>query len=891
MPEAVVETKLLVPRLRQRTVPRPRLDALLGRGLQTTLTLVAAPAGFGKTTVLAGWIAQRGDGLRAAWVSLDERDRDPAVFWTHVLHAVERAVPGSAASAIARLGRDPARLQEALTQLVNELGVTADDLALVLDDYHLAESPRVQQGMSFLLEHLPPQVHLVISTRIDPGLPLARLRARGGLVEVRAADLRFTTDESRTYLNEVNALELGAADVATLESRTEGWAAALQLAALSLQGKEDPAQFIADFAGDDRFVVDYLADEVLDRQDADVRTFLLETSVLEELTAPSCDAVTGRRDGRAVLELLERLNLFLVPLDDRRRRYRYHHLFADVLRAHLRDERPQDVAVLHRRAGDWFQSTGDPEAAVRHALAAGDVTVAAERVELAIPDLQRQRREAVIRRWADELPAGVVRDRPVLAIGFVGGLMASNRFEGVAERLDQVERLLGVPSEELVVADPTELPRLPATVQTYRAGLALVEGRPEATVQHAERALSIAAGDDHRTIAAASALLGLASWTAGDLQEAHEAYRTAAEHLERAGHVADVLGCSVALADLETTLGRLREARRTFEHALELTGGTSMRGVADMYVGLSRLAWEQGDPASAADLLRRADEPGEVWGLPQNPYRWRVMLARLRHAEGDISGALDLLAEAQRVYVGDFLPDVQPVAATRARLLVAAGDLDGARAWARERRVTAADEPAYLSEYDHLTLVRLLLAEHRASGDDGALAQATSLLAAVRAAVEEGGRTGTLVEVLALQALCAQAAGDLGTATTTLTEAVRLAEPEGYVRVFLDEGPAMESLLASVVPPRSPLAQRSSRPRPQATAAGVVVEPLSDREVDVLRLLGSDLSGPEIARELYVSLATVRTHTQHIYAKLGVNNRRAAVRRAHQLDLFPRAGH
>ncbi|HEX7716518.1 MAG TPA: LuxR C-terminal-related transcriptional regulator [Marmoricola sp.] len=907
MSEAVIETKLLLPRLPQQTVLRPRLDALLGRGAGTTLTLLAAPAGFGKTTLLAGWLARRGAGCPIAWVSLDERDADAQVFWTHLLHAVDRAVPGAATSALARLGSGPAALTDALSLLVNELGVAAADLSLVLDDYHRAESPAVQPGMSFLVEHLPPQVHLVISTRADPALPLARLRARGELVEVRAADLRFTRDEATTYLNEVNALGLDVPDVAALESRTEGWAAALQLAALSLQGKTDRAAFISGFAGDDRFVVDYLADEVLDRQPDEVRAFLLDTAVLEELSAPLCDAVTGRTDGRAMLERLERQNLFLVPLDDRRRRYRYHHLFADVLRAHLLEERPDDVPGLHRRASDWYDAAGEPEAAVRHAVVAGDLDLASRRIELAIPALLRDRRESVLRRWAHDLPAEVVRNRPVLAVGFIGGLMSSNDFDGVAPRLEYVEQLLAGPTGDLVVADWAELARLPASVETYRAALSLVRGETALTVEHAERALAHAAEDDDLSIASASAVLGLASWAEGDLATAHSAYRTATDRLERAGHLADVLGCSITLADLEVAQGRLGDARRTFERALALADGPRLRGLADAYVGLSRVAWERGDLAATAEHLRMSDDAGDALGLPQNPYRWRVMMARLRHAEGDTATAIGLLEEAERVYVADFQPNVQPVASTLARLLVATGDLAGARAWAREHDVTAGDEPAYLREHEHLTLARLLLAEHASAGPDEVLDDASALLARIHAAAEAGGRTRTVIETLVLQALAHRAAGSLDAATAALQQALELAEPEGFVRVVTDEGPVVRALLEELVrrQPGSAFAQHlldTSAPTGTGPAATLPwtdpgdrpvdgpVEPLSEREVDVLRLLGSDLSGPDIARHLHVSLATVRTHTQHIYAKLGVNNRRAAVRRAHQLDLFPRAG-
>jgi LuxR family maltose regulon positive regulatory protein len=921
MPEALIETKLLLPRSRQRVVPRSRLEALLRHGIESRLTLVAAPAGFGKTTLLRSWLGAGSEGP-TAWVSLDERDADASTFWRYVLHAVNRAIPGAATPALAQFGSGQAAIDDVLSTLINELGVTPNDLTVVLDDYHLAESPTIQAGLSFLVEHLPPQVHLVISTRADPDLPLARLRARGELIEIRADDLRFTIDEAAAYLNEVNTLDLDASAVAVLENRTEGWAAALQLAALSLRGRGDPDEFIADFAGDDRFVVDYLADEVLDRQPPAVRTFLLDTSVLEQLTGALCDAVTGRTGGREMLEWLERQNLFLVPLDDRRRWYRYHHLFADVLRTRLLDERPGDAPVLHRRASDWFDQEGEPEPAVRHAWAAGDKARAADRIEIAIPALLKERREAVVRQWADEIPTDLLRNRPVLAIGIVAGLMSSNEFDGVEQRLRDVEALLAAPVEDLIVVDEAEFSRLPASVQTYRAAHALVNGDVPGTVERAQRALLLAAHDDHLSIASASALLGIAYWTNGDLDAAHQAYGAAAEHLKSAGHVADVLGCSITLADLEMTQGRLGQAQATFERALALAAseGSVLRGVADMYVGLSRVSWEQGDHSAAAAFLGKADEVGDSAGLPQNPYRWRVMMACVRQAEGDTATALDLLEDAQRVYVGDFAPNVRPIASVRARVLAKTGDLTAARTWVHERGVSVADELTYLSEYDHLTLARVLLAEHAADQDHAALADATGLLSRILAAALEGGRTGTVIETLVLLALAQQAAANAAQAVSSLTEALRLAEPEGYVRVFTQEGAAMQELLGELTRRhvRNPFAQRilracaAARERAadisEPSAASVpdsgtdhggdvtaveqtrqaLIEPLSDRELDVLRLLGSELGGPEIARKLHVSLSTVRTHTQHIYAKLGVNNRRAAVRRAHQLNIFSR---
>jgi LuxR family maltose regulon positive regulatory protein len=898
--ERLVDTKLFLPRARPGLVPRPRLDELFGTG-RTRMTLVSAPAGFGKTTLVTSWLAGdaagSGDTHRFAWVSLDEGDRRAGSFWAYVLTALERAVPGTGAAGLEVLGTG--QVEVALTSVLNELSVLPDDVTLVLDDYHLADGPEIQPGMTLLLERLPPQVHLVISTRADPSLPLARLRARGELTEVRAADLRFTHAEAATYLTDTADLSLADGDVAALEARTEGWIASLQLAALSLRGRADPSAFIAEFAGDDRYVVDYLAEEVLDREPPDVRDFLLGTSILERLTGPLCDAVLETSASGQMLQALDRRNLFVVPLDDRRGWYRYHHLFADVLRAHLQSEQPDRVADLHRRAAAWHQGAGDVVLAVRHALAAGDVEQAATWCELSMNELRRTRREAVLRGWVDDLPDAVVRQRPVLAIGLVGGLMSVNEYDGVEERLRDVERQLALPEDEVVVVDLAERARIPAAIEMYRAALALVGADPAACIAHSHRTLELAADDDHLARSAASALSALASWARGDLDAAHEGYTVATAGLESVGYLSDVLGCTIAIADLELTQGRLRRAERTFRRGMELAERTDppLRGIGDMHVGLAEIARERNELDVAADQIRRSEERGEDLGLRQNPYRWRVALAGLREAAGDVESARGLLEEAVRVYVGDFSPDVRPVAARLARLNAAGGDLASAWDWARSRELTATDELSYLREYEHVTLARILLAEHRAEGSTSALHDAGGLLDRLLDAAESGGRTGTLIEVLARKAVVQHARGDRPGALVTLKRALELAEPEGYARTFVAEGEPMEVLLRALAERRRDwaylreLLARRVEPEPDASRSGnhTLVDPLSERELDVLRLLATDLDGPEIARRLVVSLNTVRTHTKHIYTKLAVGNRRAAVSRAHQLDLLGRA--
>jgi LuxR family maltose regulon positive regulatory protein len=844
-------------------------------GRPARLILVSAPAGFGKTTLLTQALAAAPS---LAWVSVDERDDDPVRFWTYVLTALHAAAPEVGEAA---LGLLPS-VDAALAAVLNDLRARPDPLTLVIDDYHLVESRDVHDAMTFLVEHLPSNVRLVVATRADPPLPLSRLRARGELVEVRAADLRFTDGEAADYLAGTMGLALADAEVAALAERTEGWAAALQLAGLSLQGRADPGAAVARFAGDDRFVVDYLVDEVLARLPADVHDFLLRTSVLTRFTGALCDAVTGQSGGAARLVALERANLFLVPLDDQRRWYRYHHLFAEVLRAHLDG---QQAAPLHRRACAWLHANGDTVEAIRHALAGDDPHRAADLMELAIPALGRERREAERARWLRALPDAVVRSRPVLAVAFVGTLAQMSDFATVGQRLDDIEAALRPdggpwpqdPPPGLVVVDEDGYRSLPAAIGMYRAALALHHGDVPATLTQARTALALAPPGDDLVRAGAGALAGLAAWTTGDIAGAHAAYTESVAGLRNAGFLADVLGCSITLGDLCLVQGRLGAARRTFEAGLDLSGGR-LRGTADMHVGLAGVLLERDDLAGATEHLAAAERLGERGGLPQNPYRWRVVLARLREVEGDLDAALDLLVDAERVYNGDYSPNVQPVPAVRARLHIRRGELDRAAAWASEHRLDVDDELSYLREYEHLTLARLLLAQH----DE----RAAGLLERLLVAAEHGGRTGTVIAVLVLLSL---ARGDRAAAADPLRRAVTLARPEGYVRIFADEGPAMAALLGGLAGEEQTYVRRlrAAAARSARPASGELIEPLSARELEVLRLLVTDLTGPEIARRLHVSLNTLRTHSRNVFRKLQVTSRRAAVRRAAELDLIP----
>jgi LuxR family maltose regulon positive regulatory protein len=910
----LVHTKLFIPRLRSGVVPRSRLSQRLNDGAEAKLIVVSAPAGFGKTTSLVAWLDQLPEDTSVAWLSLDESDQQPSSFWTYVVTALRPVAPAAAAEVLSLLQSAQPSIENVLAPVLNELNALPHDLYLVLDDYHLVDGAGVAAGMVFLLEHLPPHVHVVLSTRADPGLPLARFRARRDLVEIRATDLRFTPAEVSRYLGQASGLELTEHHIAMLEARTEGWIAALQLAALSLRGRQDVTSFINGFAGNDRYIVDYLVEEVLSRQPEDVRTFLLQTSVLDRLTGDLCDAVTGQRNGTAMLDALDRGNLFVVRLDDSRQWYRYHHLFADVLQVRLHDEHRDQLPELHRRASQWYDTVGEPARAVSHALAGGDVNRAAALMELAMPGLRRDREDRTIRGWVDLVPDPVVHVRPVLALGFVGALMSGGEFEEARVQLHDLDRRLHPataagrstpqPPPGMVVVDQTGWARLPGVVELYWTALALVDGDSSGTHRHAQLAIDSTDVADHVTRAGAAALSGLAYWGDGDLESAHRAYSTCVDGLQRAGHVSDVLGCTITLGDLRVTQGRLTDALATYRHALALAAHepSVVRGTPDMHVAISQIHLERDELELAAQHVQRSQQLGEHLGLPQNPYRWRRALALLRAAEGDMESALELLGKAQRVYTGDFSPNVRPIPALRARLLASHGDVDQAAAWAREHDLAADDALSYVREYEHITLARVLIAQYAQQGTEAALLGAAALLRRLLAAAMAGNRTGNVIEILVLLALTQHAGGHPTRALPPLHRAVTLAEPEDYVRVFTTEGTPVASLLhrlaaqqpawsyprqlldACAGPPEPPRTTPAGSGGPAATQS--LVDPLSERELEVLRLLASELNGPDLARHLVVSVNTLRTHTRNIYTKLGVNSRRAAVRRAIELKLL-----
>jgi LuxR family maltose regulon positive regulatory protein len=908
--DALLATKLHLPQRQPGFVSRQRLLDRLDDALANGLTLVCAPAGFGKTALLADWI--RSSRRSTAWLSLDAADSDPARFWQHAVAALDRARPGIAARVTPLLGPPaPPSFDGLVTALINELATAPTDgeLLLVLDDYHMIDSPTVHASLMFLLDHLPRGLHVVLATRADPPLALARLRVRGILGELRTAELRFTAEEAASLLREAGPSDLPPTAAAALATRTEGWGAGLRLAALSLRGQPDVNRFVATFSGSHRYVLDYLTEEVLEHQTEPVREFLLETSVLERLSGDLSDAVTGRTNGQAMLETIEAAGLFLVPLDEVRGWWRYHHLFADLLRIRLQQERPGRVAQLHRNAANWYEEHDLTDEAVRHAVAAGETSWAAQLTEQHFDELFYLRGErATVQRWLSSLPAELIRSRPRL-------LVAATAMADSTGNVDAVDGLLD--AAELASADAADEPfepsagraasllvNVPATIAIFRAYLAEVRGDAAGTAAAVSRALAEIGEGESMLAFIAQGHQAVAEWLSGRLEEAERALSASIGQWQAAG-LRNLIGWgSHHLGQIQFSLGRLEAAEQTFRQTLESTvtaGRAALPAAGVGYAGLAEVAYQRNELDGASRLISEGVALCRQFSFPPPLATALSTLAWIRQAQGDPEGALEAMGEAERVIPGPVVADLlNPVPAQRARLLLAQGDTAAAERWTRARAVRPDDEPSYPSESAYLVLVRVLLAQGRPT-------QALPLLQRIHAVAGAQRRTGSVIEVRALQALALAACGDDAAAADVLAEALTLGRPDRHIRVFVDEGAPMQALLERVV--REPGAESPGRAIPADylapllsafgpddvapgrghTAAAAVpglVEPLTPRETEVLGLLAAGKSNSRIAEELVVTLDTVKKHVSHILDKLDADNRTAAVTRGRTLGLI-----
>jgi LuxR family maltose regulon positive regulatory protein len=887
MSDPLLLTKLYIPPPCPKIVLRSRLSERLNEGLQSKLILISAPAGFGKTTLVSEWVASCD--RKVAWLSLDEGDNDPARFISYLVKALQTIQTGIGEGLLAALQSSQSlRIETILSSLLNEICIIPEHFVLILDDYHSIDSQPVDQSLTFLVEHQPPQMHLLIATREDPDLPLARLRARGQCTELRAGDLRFTPAEAAEFLNQMMGLNLSEKEIAALEARTEGWIAGLQLAALSMKGHQDTTNFIQSFTGSHHFVLDYLIEEVLQQQPENVQTFLLQTSILDRLCGPLCDAVLGfpSATGQETLEYLEHANLFIVPLDNERGWYRYHHLFRDLLRQRL--GKPKEFAEFHLRASQWYAENGDLGAAFHHAVIAGDFVRAAEWAEAAWQGMSSRFQSVGWLGWAMKLPEDIIRVRPVLCT-LLGRAFADVGKPEVSElRLQDAEQCL----ENSNIADEAQLKPLPAMIALIRASNAQMQGNLAATVKYAELALKIIPDNDLILRAEAIITLEVTHWARGNLESALQALGDWMESMTQMGNHTFAVASAFAVADLLIDLGRLSDAERTYKDALNQAtqhGPESEHITAHHHLGLSMIYRQRGDDTLAAYHLGQANELGLQTTLVDWKYRWHVVQAQLNETAGKLETALDLLDEAKRVYIQTALPDLRPVAALKARIYLKQGRSDKTREWAAESGLSLADEVSYLHEFEYLTLARLEIANP----------QVHALLERLLQAAEAQMRRGSALDILLVQALAHEAQGNRPQALAALERALALAEPEGYVRIFVDEGEAMRLLIEKQSRNRDHLLSDyvdkllAAFTQPVAAPKSAIIhqksdiiEPLSERELEVLRLLRSELSGPEIAQKLIVSLNTLRTHTNNIFKKLGANNRRAAVHRAEELDLL-----
>lgn len=900
--EGLLTTKLNLPRVPPGFVSRPRLADLLDDGLAREVTLVCAPAGFGKTALLADWCRRRE--RRVAWLSLDTGDNDPVRFWRHAIAALDGVLPGISDRVAPVLGTSESAFRDGVTTaVINELAAQPADVLLVLDDYHLVEAEPVHASLSFLLENLPSGLHVVLASRADPPLPLPRLRAGGKLAELREAELRFTRDEAAALLAEEVGSDLGIDAITALTARTEGWAAGLQLAGLSLKGRSDAAALVEAFSGSHRYILDYLTQEVLEHQPEHIRDFLIETSILERLSGPLCDAVTGRTDGQEMLEAIEQANLFLVPLDEARGWWRYHHLFADLLRMRLQRQRHGRVAELHRNSAAWHERHGRVEDAIHHAIAAGEDVWAARLVERSFDALYLGSQGATVQRWLAQLPPDLCESRPRLLLAQVWLSLFGGRLDGVSDRLDAAERATAAAADETfepsVGTQASWLANIPAAIAVARADVAHWRGDGEQTILFSTRALDELDEDEWLLSCDAHAHLSAGKWLCGHVAAAERDADSTFTRFRAAGAVEmAAVWAGYYFGAIQRAQGRLDAALKTYQQALDLVispDGVPLPVAGVQYVGKAEVAFQRNDLDTAVDELTEALPLCRQFVSTQALATGLATLAWIQHARGDDERARATMVDASEATGGDVTDLINPVPALQARLLLAQGDVDAAARWVAGRGIGPDDEPTFSREPAYLVLARVLIARNQAGS-------ALTLLDRLHKAAVGQQRFGSLIEIQALRAVAVAAGGDEPAAVAALVEALTLAQPQGYIRVFVDEGPSMWALLGRVVavqrnePGAVSLEYlgrlvRACENRPAGATAGRNVVPgliaqLSERELEVLGMVAAGKPNQQIADELFVSLSTVKKHVTHIFDKLGAANRTEATARARELGLL-----
>jgi len=859
------------------------------------LTLISAPAGFGKTTLVSNWI--EGNNIPAAWISLDEGDGDLACFLTYLVAALQTLISGVGDSVLAALqSSQTVSPNDLLTTLLNELNSTEDDFILVLDDLHEVNSHAMGELLSYLVEHMPPAMHLVITTREDPALPLARLRASNQLTEVRAADLRFTEDEAAAFLNQVMGLNLSTENIAMLENRTEGWVAGLQLAALSMQGHASRAttEFIRSFSGANQFVLDYLLEEVLKEQPEALQGFLLSTSILNRLNGSLCDAVlqSENTSAQGTLETLERNNLFVIALDTERRWYRYHHLFRDLLRQRLSQKYGKDeVAAMHIRASEWFEREGEIGEAFHHAVSAADFDRAARLLESNWLAMDENFQTAAWLGWVKQLPASVKRLRPVLLTQIGWSYMDAGNVLLSESSLRDAENSLKRPREELVIVEAEQFRTLPARIAFARAYNAQTQNRFDDVVKHVETALDIIPYDDQYMQAQASSILSTTYWANGELDKAYGLMSGWVDAAQQAGNIVFAVAASFGKADILITQGRLRDAMQVYQAALSLAAEHGAeQHTAHHHLGLGLLHHEMGEDERAAHHWRKAFELGRQTTIVDWMYRKSLAQAYLKESEGDYDAALMFLNEAGRAYVRTPIPNLRPVEAMQARIHIKQNHLNQAQTWVHTSGLSLQDAPIFLHEFGYLTLARIVLAENQ---NDQHFQATLQMLESLLKQAESQNRLRSRIEILITQAL-AFSAKDSAKALAALEQALTLAEPEGYLRLFVDEGKPMAELLSKVksgnLQPYANKILASLTPQqnlpPSTFSLQPLIDPLSERELEVLRLIAQGLSNQEITQKLVVALSTVKGHNLRIFAKLQAKSRTEAVARARELGIL-----